>query len=92
MKKHSLLFFLDEFHRGSVNHITHFVGFTVLGYGLGKLSLTLILISPLIMESGHLFNYLKGIHREHALKITPTQTLAWLVFVGVCFLISKLLK
>lgn len=48
--KHYLVFFLDDFHRGAVNHVLHFIGFTLLGYGLGTLDLILIIISPLIME------------------------------------------
>lgn len=91
MKKHFLFFFLDDFHHGAVNHVTHFVGFTLLGYGLGKPSLVLILISPLIMESGHLWNYFNGVHKEHAVKIIPLQLVAWLIFVGVGYLLAKTL-
>jgi len=36
-QKHLLFFFLDDFHRGAVNHVTHFIGFTLLGYAHGKL-------------------------------------------------------
>lgn len=90
MKKHWLLFFLDDFHRGSINHLIHFIGFTVLGYGLGKPNLILIIISPFIMELGHFYNYLKGAHKEVAIKIIPLQWAAWLLFVGIGFLIAKL--
>lgn len=91
MKKHFILFFLDDFHQGAVNHVIHFIGFTVLGYGLGKPSLLLILISPFIMESGHLYNYIRGVHKEHAIKIIPLQLLAWVIFVGIGFFVAKLL-
>ena len=90
MKRHFLFFFLDEFHNGAVNHVTHFIGFTILGYGLGKPSLILILISPLTMESGHLYNYMRGIHKEHAIKIIPIQIIAWLIFVAVGFFLTKI--
>jgi hypothetical protein len=89
MNKHSIIFFLDDFHRGAVNHVTHFIGFTILGYGLGTLNLTLIIISPLIMEAGHLYNYTKGIHKEHAVKIIPLQLMAWIIFVTMGFLLAK---
>lgn len=90
MKKHFLFFFLDDFHQGAANHMLHFLGCTLLGYGLGKPSLTLILISPLIMESGHVYNYLTGRHKEHAIKIIPWQILFWIVLVGVVFAFTKL--
>jgi len=89
-RKHFLFFFLDDFHQGAVNHVVHFIGFTVLGYGLGKPSLLLIILSPFIMELGHFYNYFRGIHREHAIKIIPLQWLAWIIFVGLSFLIAKI--
>lgn len=88
MKKHFIIFFLDDFHHGAVNHVFHFIGFTILGYGLGTRSLLVIVVSPIIMELGHFYNYFRGIHREHAIKIIPLQWLAWVVFVGVGYLIS----
>lgn len=89
MKKHWLFFFLDDFHQGAVNHLIHSIGFTALGYGLGKPSLIIILISPLIMELGHVYNYLRGIHKEHALKILPLQIIAWIIFVLVGYWIAN---
>lgn len=91
IKKHWLFFFLDDFHRGAVNHLVHFIGFTVLGYGLGKQSLILVIISPFIMELGHFYNYIRGLHREHAVKLIPLQWAAWLVFVVAGYLLAKLL-
>lgn len=90
--KHIIFFFLDEFHQGSVNHIVHFIGFTILGYGLGKPNLILIILSPIIMELGHLYNYARGIHKEHAIKIIPLQWLAWVIFVGTGYLLTIILK
>ena len=83
MEQHFILFFLDEFHRGALNHIIHFIGFTVLGYGLGKRNWWIIISSPFIMEMGHVFNYLTGTHPELALKIIPLQWLAWVIFFGL---------
>lgn len=91
-KGHFIIFFLDDFHHGAVNHVIHFIGFTVLGYGLGKPSLFLIILSPFIMELGHFYNYFRGIHREQAVKIIPLQWLAWLIFVGLGFLLTKVLS
>ena len=89
MNRHFIFFFLDDFHRGAVNHVIHFIGFTVLGYGLGTQNILLIIFSPVVMELGHLYNYIRGIHREHAIKIIPAQLIAWLIFVGLGFLASK---
>lgn len=89
MKKHFILFFLDDFHRGAVNHVLHFVGFTILGYGLGKPNLWLIIVSPFIMESGHFYNFSRGIHKEHAIKIIPLQLLAWIIFVGLGIYLAR---
>lgn len=89
MRKHLIFFFLDDFHHGAINHVTHFIGFTVLGYGLGKPNLLLIILSPFIMELGHFWNYSRGIHKEHAIKIIPLQLLAWVVFVGIGFFLAK---
>lgn len=90
MKKHWIIFFLDDFHGGAVNHLIHFIGFTVLGYGLGKPSLLLVIFSPFIMELGHLYNYFRGIHKEHSIKIILLQWLAWLVFVGIGYLLTQM--
>lgn len=88
-RKHFILFFLDDFHHGAVNHMFHFIGFTLLGYGLGTANIWFILMSPFIMECGHFYNYFRGIHKEHALKIIPLQWGAWVTFVFVGYLISK---
>ena len=85
----TMAFFLDEFHHGAVNHLIHFIGFTLLGYGLGIRSLPIIIISPFVMEAGHVYNYIRGRHRKHAIKIIPLQIAAWLVFLGLGYLFAK---
>ncbi|MEK6837950.1 MAG: hypothetical protein AABX69_04830 [Nanoarchaeota archaeon] len=82
-------FFLDEFHHGAVNHLIHAIGFTLLGYGLGTRNLLIIIASPFVMEAGHVYNYIRGRHRKHAIKIIPLQIAAWLVFVGAGYLLAK---
>ena len=84
------MFFLDEFHRGAMNHVIHFAGFALLGYGIGIQSLLIIISSPFVMEAGHVYNYLRGRHRKHAIKIIPLQIAAWLVFVGLGYLLANL--
>ena len=88
-KSHKLFFFLDDFHHGVVNHLTHFVGFTLLGYGLGKPSLVLIILSPIIMESGHLYNFAQGKHKKETIQLIPIQLLTWFIFVGIGYFIAK---
>ena len=87
--KHYLLFFLDDFHRGAINHVIHFFGFFLLGYGVGKWNLLIIAVSPFVMELGHFYNYARGVHREHAIKIIPLQWLAWIIFIAIGFLVTK---
>lgn len=89
--KHHLIFFLDDFHRGAVNHVLHFAGCFLLGYGVGAWNFFAIVLSPLVMESGHLYNYARGIHSEHAIKIIPLQIGAWIIFIGIGFLITRLI-
>lgn len=86
--RHHLIFFLDDFHRGAVNHVSHFFGFFLLGYGMGKWDIIPVIISPFIMELGHFYNYLRGIHSEHAIRIIPLQWFAWLVFVAIGYVVT----
>lgn len=88
-RKHFLIFFLDDFHQGAVNHITHFIGFTLLGYGLGIQNLLIILISPLLMEMGHVWNYFTGRYKDIAIKIIPIQIIFWIIFVIIGYLLAK---
>ena len=73
-----------------MNHALHFIGFTLLGYGLGKLNLWLILGSPFVMEAGHFYNYIRGKHKEEFVKIIPLQWAAWIVFVAIGYFLSRL--
>jgi len=92
MEQHFILFFLDEFHHGAFNHVIHFIGFTILGYGLGKRNWWFVILSPLVMEMGHVFNYLTGTHQEIALKIIPLQWLAWVIFIGLGYILTKIFR
>lgn len=89
MKKHFLFFFLDDFHQGAVNRALHFIGFTLLGFALGKGDLFILILSPLVMELGHFYNYARGVHREYALKIIPVQLIGWVVFVVIGYLLAR---
>ena len=82
-------FFMDKFHHGAVNHVIHFIGFTLLGYGIGTGNLLIAIASPFVMEAGHVYNYIRGRHRKHAVRIIPLQIAAWLVFVGAGYLLAK---
>lgn len=88
MKK--ILFFLDEFHHGAVNHVIHFIGFTFLGYGLGVQNWWIVILSPFVMEMGHLYNYFTGRHRHLAIRIIPIQIVAWLIFVGIGYFFTTI--
>ena len=88
MKK--IHFFLDEFHHGAINHVLHFIGFTILGYGLGVENWWIVILSPFIMEMGHLYNYFTGRDRYHAIRIIPLQIGAGLIFTGIAYLIVRM--
>ena len=92
LKKHLITFFLDDFHHGTANLAIHFFGFFLLGYGFGKSNLLIIVASPFIMEFGHLYNFMKGKDRDVAIKIIPIQLIAWLVFVALGLVLSRLLS
>ena len=92
LDKHMLMFFLDDFHHGAANHVIHFFGFFLLGYGVGKSNLLIIVASPFIMEFGHLYNFIKGKDKDIAIKIIPIQLIAWLVFVALGLVLSRLLS
>ena len=87
-KQHFIFFFLDDFHHGTFNHIMHFIGFTI-GYGLGKPNIVTISLSPFIMESGHIYNFLKGRHKEHFIKIIPLQLLSWIIFILLGYFLAR---
>jgi len=85
-----IIFFLDEFHHGAVNHVIHAAGFTILGYGLGIQNWWIVVLSPFIMEAGHLYNYATGRHRKFAIRIIPLQIVAWLIFVALGYLFTRI--
>jgi hypothetical protein len=62
-----------------------------MGYGLGKGSLITFLLAPVLMEIGHVYNYSKGIHKEHALRIIPLQLLGWFTFAILGYLLTKII-
>lgn len=90
MQRHFIIFFLDDFHHGAVNHLLHAIGFTLLGFGLGKENIILILLSPFIMELGHFYNYFTGKHKEYAVKIIPLQWIAWIFFISAGYFLTHL--
>lgn len=92
MDSHLIIFFLDDFHHGAVNHVIHFIGFTVLGYGLGRQNWKIVVASPFVMELGHVYNYFRGVDTEHAITIIPLQLLAWVIFVAGGYLVARLAK
>ena len=84
-----IIFFLDDFHHGAVNHVLHFIGFTLLGYGLGVENWWIVISSPFVMEMGHIYNYITGRDRRLAFRIIPAQIVAGLIFVGIVYLLTR---
>jgi len=84
-----LIFFLGDFHNGAINHGLHFIGFTLLGYGLGVESWWIVVLSPFVMEMGHIYNYITGRDRHLAFRIIPAQIVAGLIFAGIVYLLTR---
>lgn len=91
-----LKYFLGEFHSGTINRITHAIGFGLLFYGLIKREwIIAFIISPLFMESGHLYNNLvlhKLITKDELLRLVPLQLGGWLLSVGFIALILRIFR
>lgn len=94
--KMDLKYFLGEFHSGTINRITHAIGFGLLFYGLIKRDWVIaFIISPLFMESGHLYNNLvlhKYKAKDQLLRLIPLQLGGWLLSVGFIALILRIFK
>ena len=84
-----IIFFLGDFHNGAVNHALHFIGFTLLGYGLGVENWWIVALSPVVMETGRVYNYITGRDRHLAFRIIPAQIVAGLIFVGIVYLLTR---
>ena len=91
MKKNPIYFFLDDLHQGPFNHLCHFLGFLILGLGLAKSNIFLVVISIFIMEAGHLLDFPKGVNRGMALTVIPFQLAFWGIFVAIGFFLLKFL-
>lgn len=93
MSKELITYFFNEWHDGAVNHSFHFVGFTVLGYGLATQDLLIALASSLVMEGGHIYNYIRNLHkhRENAIRIIPLQFLTFFLFAGIGWYVVSLM-
>jgi len=92
----TLKYFLGEFHSGILNRLLHIIGFSLFLYGILKRDWMLALVvSPLVMESGHLYNHLilkKYKSKNELIRIIPLQVGGWLLSIGFLALILKLLK
>ena len=87
----TLRFFFGEFHSGAINHMTHFAGFTLLGYGLARQSWQIMLLSACIMESGHVHTYATGKHRGSTQKMFFLGAIILLCFIAAAYLLTNLI-
>ncbi|MDO8655161.1 MAG: hypothetical protein Q7R48_01910 [bacterium] len=83
----TLQFFFGEFHSGAMNHATHFVGFTLLGYGLARQNWGVVLLSACVMESGHVYNYASGKYRSDALRMSALGLAVLIFFAAAVYLL-----
>ena len=92
----TLKYFLGEFHSGTINRIAHIIGFALLIYGLIQRDwIVALVVSPLFMESGHLYNHLvlkKYRSKNELVRIIPLQIMGWLLSVGFIALILRWLR
>lgn len=85
----SILSYLDESHCGLMSHGIHWIAFIILGYGLGTQNWWIVIFSPFVMESGHLYNYLTGRYRHRVAQAIPFQIMSWFVFVGITYVLMR---
>lgn len=92
----NLKYFLVEFHSGTVNRLTHIIGFGLLIYGLIHKDWIIAFVwSPLFMESGHFYNHLilkKYRSRDELIRIIPLQIGGWLLSIGFIGIILRLFR
>jgi hypothetical protein len=82
----------EDYHQGAINIIIHDIGFALWGLGVGLQNVPLVIIAPLVFESGHLYNYLTGRRTKHDIKMIPGQIGMWIVFAGLGLLLIHLLR
>lgn len=82
----------EDYHRGSVNLLLHNVGFALWGLGVGLGNAPLIILSPLVFESGHVYNYISGRRTKNDLKKIPGQILIWIVFASFGIFLSQVIR
>jgi hypothetical protein len=81
--------FFEEYHRGTVNILLHDIGFALWGIGVGSHNWIIIIVSPFIFESGHLYNYITGKKTKYDKKMIPIQLITWILFVALAFILTK---
>lgn len=79
----TLTYFLAEFHSGAVNIFLHLCGLLVAIYALLNKNYLLVLLAPIISESGHLYNFYfrKISYPKNLLTLLVTQLIAYLLLV-----------
>ncbi|MBI4138385.1 MAG: hypothetical protein HY482_02185 [Candidatus Wildermuthbacteria bacterium] len=87
-----LRWFFGEFHSGAVNQIAHFIGFLLLGFGLGAGRWEFVGVSGVFMMAGNLYNYARGRYRKEFWETLPLQIVSWAACVAGAFFAANALK
>lgn len=89
----SALIFFRRFHRGRVNTALHLIGFAGVFASLWMLDWRGFAAALLILESGHIYNHLRGIEiYDLRLKILMLRLAFFLLFVGLVVLLTRFLR
>jgi hypothetical protein len=88
-------YFLGEFHQGTINRFIHLIGLLTISWGVYTNNIPLIIISPFIMECGHLYNMHSLKRAPKTIQIIPIQWIAWgvllICLVGLNHLLHQLI-
>ncbi len=96
MNRTKLIYFTKEFHSGAINRLIHLIGILLLVWGVVERNILIVIIAPVIMEMGHIYNHFylrKPIKYFNLLTLLKTQTIAYtllaLVMTFILLIIEK---
>lgn len=78
-----------KFHKGVLNILIHVIGILLAIYGVWISSWPLIVVAPIVMEFGHLYNHLRKIE-PYPISVLPLQFMTYVVFLGAVYVIKVL--
>jgi hypothetical protein len=77
-----------QFHKGILNICIHAIGIALAVYGVWQNNWFLIVVAPLIMETGHIYNHVRRI-KPYPVSVLPLQLATYIVFLFVVHVVKK---